>query len=158
MISMHRCHALDACTHAYTRIRTNRALLRDTIMPRGMVAARCHACTHTHTYAQIGHFCATQLCPEDCSGHGRCHALDGTCDCDKGYGGLACSEVLCPNNCTSPNGRCDSHTGICMCTTGYSGTDCSHEPKKLYNESWGVVFALALVGVCTIFIYIINLR
>jgi hypothetical protein len=45
-----------------------------------------------------------------------------------------------------------------MCTTGYSGTDCSHEPKKLYNESWGVVFALALVGVCTIFIYIINLR
>ena len=104
-----------------------------------------------------GHFCATQLCPEDCSGHGRCHALDGSCDCDTGYGGDACSHILCPDNCTHPNGECDLRTGICSCQTGYSGMDCSHEPKKLYNESWGVVFALALVGVCTIFIYMINL-
>ncbi|EKX35175.1 hypothetical protein GUITHDRAFT_118616 [Guillardia theta CCMP2712] len=104
-----------------------------------------------------GHYCATQLCPADCSGHGRCHALDGTCDCDKGFGGLDCSQVQCPDNCTHPNGVCDLKTGICTCQTGYSGIDCSHEPKKLYNESWGVVFALSLVGICTIFIYMINL-
>ena len=42
--------------------------------------------------------------------------------------------------------------------TGFSGVDCSQEPRQLYNESWGVVFALTLVGICTIFIYLINLR
>eukprot|EP00291_Cryptomonas_curvata_P017375 CAMPEP_0172163786 /NCGR_PEP_ID=MMETSP1050-20130122/7464_1 /TAXON_ID=233186 /ORGANISM="Cryptomonas curvata, Strain CCAP979/52" /LENGTH=662 /DNA_ID=CAMNT_0012834013 /DNA_START=291 /DNA_END=2276 /DNA_ORIENTATION=+ len=104
-----------------------------------------------------GHFCATQLCPEDCSGHGRCHALYGTCDCDAGFGGAACSDVLCPSNCTQPNGVCDLQTGICTCQTGFSGVDCSQEPRQLYNESWGVVFALTLVGICTIFIYLINL-
>lgn len=35
--------------------------------------------------------------------------------------------------------------------------DCSHEPQKLYNESWGVVFALSLMGICTIFIYMVNI-
>ena len=104
-----------------------------------------------------GHYCATQLCPADCSGHGRCHALDGSCDCDTGFGGLDCSEVQCPSNCTQPNGRCDLKTGICQCQTGYTGIDCSHEPKQLYTESWGVVFAMSMVGICTIFIYMINL-
>ena len=104
-----------------------------------------------------GHYCATQLCPADCSGHGRCHALDGTCDCDNGFSGLDCGEVQCPNNCTQPNGVCDIKTGICTCGTGFSGDDCSHEPEKLYNESWGVVFALSLMGICTIFIYMVNI-
>jgi hypothetical protein len=104
-----------------------------------------------------GHFCATQLCPADCSGHGRCHALDGTCDCDQGYGGGDCAQVQCVNNCTQPNGICDVKTGICTCGTGYTGEDCSHEPQKLYNESWGIVFALSLMGICTIFIYMVNI-
>jgi hypothetical protein len=51
----------------------------------------CHFCAYIFNHMRGA---------QDCSGHGRCHALYGTCDCDPGFGGAACSDVLCPSNCT----------------------------------------------------------
>ncbi|GFR45710.1 hypothetical protein Agub_g7119, partial [Astrephomene gubernaculifera] len=47
------------------------------------------------------------------------------CTCKPGLGGLACSLVACPNNC-SWNGECLDQ-GVCSCYPGYKGADCSQD-------------------------------
>jgi hypothetical protein len=61
-------------------------------------------------------------CPSNCSGHGTCDIMNGTCTCDEGYGNVDCSVINCPNNCNS-NGTCNN--GICECEPKYTGADCS---------------------------------
>jgi len=63
------------------------------------------------------------LCPGAgvCSGHGTC--VDGTCHCEPGYLGLACSLAQpCPADCNL-HGVCSR--GLCFCIPGWTGDDCS---------------------------------
>lgn len=52
--------------------------------------------------------CPTDNSSVNCSGHGVCNELDGTCDCDNDYHGFACQTPRCPNDCSKALGR-----GIC---------------------------------------------
>ena len=66
----------------------------------------------------------SELCPDECSGHGSC-AL-GKCFCDPGWGGKGCNfkkKVTCPENCNQ-QGLCH-HDGKCYCNPGLGGRDCS---------------------------------
>ena len=60
-----------------------------------------------------------------CWSHGVC--IGGQCQCDAGYGGDHCRELLddfCPQNCGG-HGECDD-AGVCHCHPGYYGSDCSY--------------------------------
>jgi hypothetical protein len=67
-------------------------------------------------------------CKADCLGNTICNKTTGTCECPKGYTGLACDIKLCSSICT-PHGKCDNDTGTCVCNIGYTGIDCGI-PKK----------------------------
>ena len=69
---------------------------------------------------------------QDCSGHGACNPLDGTCSCATGYFGpdaYSCPYRHCPTNATGAtcggHGTCDITTGLCACAAGWSKADCS---------------------------------
>ena len=62
-----------------------------------------------------------------CWSHGTC--LKGICQCEAGYAGSNCREVLddlCPNNCGG-HGRCNEAAAppMCECHAGYTGYDCT---------------------------------
>ena len=65
---------------------------------------------------------------------GKCHHVDGSCDCPAGYIGDKCQTkcptgkygINCANDCTCQNGAdCNFVTGHCTCLAGYTGTKCS---------------------------------
>ncbi|KAF2358725.1 EGF-like domain extracellular, partial [Trinorchestia longiramus] len=58
-------------------------------------------------------------CPQRCNGHGHCFL--GRCQCQQGYNGPDCSEVVCPVLCS---GRGDYVGGQCRCFAGYKGREC----------------------------------
>ena len=62
-----------------------------------------------------------ELCPYNCSGHGRCKF--GRCLCDHGFTGISCdrADPTCPNNCAG-RGRCDGEK--CVCDVGFGGSNC----------------------------------
>ena len=127
---------------------------------------------HTDTH-WIGGDCSLRECPkgkswgdhpvaantahqmEECSGQGRCDYQTGNCVCRKGFLGLACNRLACPNDCNG-HGVCRSmdyharavgklahvasyassmyaytapwdHDMIygCACDAGYGGYDCA---------------------------------
>lgn len=43
----------------------------------------------------------------ECSNRGYCNRVLGQCECDPGFTGLACSRLVCPNDC-SGHGVCTS--------------------------------------------------
>lgn len=53
--------------------------------------------------------CPTDNSSVNCSGHGVCNELDGTCDCDSEYYGFACQTPRCPKECSRAlgQGQCD---------------------------------------------------
>lgn len=62
--------------------------------------------------------CPTDNSSVNCSGHGVCNEMDGTCDCDHEYYGFACQTPKCPNNCSRALGRghCDDGNRYCFIT------------------------------------------
>ena len=75
-------------------------------------------------YPYYGSDCGQQYCnPHNCSGHGQCHASNGTCGCHHGFGGGNCSTEICPNGC-SEAGICDYSLGTCACEVGREGWAC----------------------------------
>jgi len=84
---------------------------------------------------------------QDCNGHGKCNAADGTCTCDVGYSGpnaYSCSWKTCPtrvNTTTcSGHGLCNKLTGICEdgkgnagCYAGWSESDCGRQGCPQFN-------------------------
>jgi len=62
----------------------------------------------------------TELCPNNCNGHGTCLAK-GVCNCTEGWTGANCNIGLCQNGC-APNGKCTG--GFCVCQDGWDGVDC----------------------------------
>jgi hypothetical protein len=90
---------------------------------------------------------------ENCSNHGRCDE-DGTCACQLGWGGDACSEsdsnpapctinrfgeceVVCDItvNCSN-HGRCDDD-GTCACQLGWGGDTCSTAVTPCMTNRFG---------------------
>ncbi|KAE9026716.1 hypothetical protein PR002_g10844 [Phytophthora rubi] len=88
---------------------------------------------------------------EECSNRGRCNRGNGRCECDAGFGGVACERLqICRSNCNG-HGKCMSMRAMaaakndfnllysatydtpwdadriygCVCDHGYTGVDCS---------------------------------
>jgi len=83
---------------------------------------------------------ANAMCPNSCSGNGKCGAFD-KCECHQNWEGPDCSLRTCPYELawvdvgTDTNdahyyaecankGICDRKTGICKCFDGYEGKGC----------------------------------
>ncbi|XP_024917381.1 N-acetylglucosamine-1-phosphodiester alpha-N-acetylglucosaminidase isoform X2 [Cynoglossus semilaevis] len=61
--------------------------------------------------------------PPDCSGHGDC--VDGRCQCQRGWEGVACDALTCqPSECGA-HGVCTADG--CLCDAGWQGQNCSQE-------------------------------
>lgn len=64
-----------------------------------------------------------------CGPHGKCIGQD-KCDCDDGWTGDRCDQMLCHGKlpsvaCSYPNGTC-ADANKCSCKKGYSGVECEN--------------------------------
>jgi len=83
---------------------------------------------------------ANAICPNSCSGNGKCGAFD-KCECHQNWEGPDCSLRTCPYELAwvdvgtdtndahyyaecSNKGICDRKTGVCKCFDGYDGKGC----------------------------------
>jgi len=87
-------------------------------------------------------------CLFNCSGHGVCTgpAVNDSCVCDFGYGGIGCTDVRmreyvdtrflltggCPGNC-SGHGSCANSS--CVCDTNWLGADCALVSAAITGDS-----------------------
>ncbi|CAA9996215.1 unnamed protein product [Nesidiocoris tenuis] len=62
-------------------------------------------------------------CRSNCSGHGVCAAH--RCICEREWGGLDCSQPMCPDSCSRDIGGGHCEKGKCICNPGFSGLTCS---------------------------------
>jgi hypothetical protein len=71
----------------------------------------------------------TCACPNSCSDHGKCIAVNDSrrciCACAPSWAGLDCSKraLPCPHDCSN-HGECDGGTGKCFCAASWSGLSC----------------------------------
>ena len=74
----------------------------------------------------VGHDCSLRACAGNghCNGHGQC--LNGSCACDPGYRGSACSTGLCDPQCE--NGGVCVAGGRCRCPLNFHGARCEVGP------------------------------
>ena len=86
-----------------------------------------HGCVCDATWG--GAYCqdADLPCAHNCSGHGVCDTLTGSCDCFPSFGGIVCADsvIPCPKLC-SGHGTCVTETGACRCDPTWGGLDCGH--------------------------------
>ncbi|KAF0985983.1 hypothetical protein HZS_5290 [Henneguya salminicola] len=71
----------------------------------------------------------TPLCRNDiCNRNGICKIINNkiNCNCNKGYKGKYCTNLICPNDCNG-NGYC-IHPGACVCNYNYFGKFCDEYP------------------------------
>merc|ERR1712025_345999 len=88
----------------------------------------------------------------DCSGHGTCDTMTGTCNCKackscaQAWGGVACDMRTCPDDCNK-NGVCHEATGKCQCRHGFAGPACEIKlcPNQCSNNG------LCANGLCVCF-------
>lgn len=64
------------------------------------------------------------LCPNNCSGNGRCVAA-GKCECKSGYMGASCEQYSCAAGCFN-QGECIG-PNTCTCRSGYVYSPDTHE-------------------------------
>jgi hypothetical protein len=64
------------------------------------------------------------LCPNNCSGNGRCVAA-GKCECKSGYMGASCEQFSCAAGCFN-QGECIG-PNTCTCRSGYVYSPDTHE-------------------------------
>ena len=78
----------------------------------------CDACTPNHWG-----FDCSQDCPGagNCSGHGTCDPVNGTCSCNPTFTGSDCN-VSCDCN---GHGVCSSSDQLCKCDGNFAGSDCT---------------------------------
>ncbi|XP_050695509.1 teneurin-m-like isoform X5 [Eriocheir sinensis] len=62
----------------------------------------------------------TEGCPRGCSGNGDC--ILGSCQCQPGYTGPDCTQMMCPVLCS---GHGEYRDGECICRPGWKGRECS---------------------------------
>ena len=130
------------------------AATRATCRRRASTTATARANARTASaYVQSGTFgdyCEKSLCPDNCSGHGSCNQLTGTCQCDPGYeGSPSCSgHKPCPHDC-SQNGLCSD--GMCTCYGGFMGLDCSQKSCGVTNcnHATGNGYCNTRTGTCS---------
>ena len=89
-------------------------------------AFRHHGVSHRLpcvAFRPMSGFHAVVLVLCDSSGHGKCDAASGICECETGWAGDACTASNCPLLCSGPlHGVC--HAGECFCKPGWTGTGC----------------------------------
>jgi hypothetical protein len=73
--------------------------------------------------------CDSDPCKDVNCGNGTC--IEGTCDCDEGWGGENCDIDLCAD---CENGDCT--TGDCNCFEGYEGDNCETEIREKFIGNW----------------------
>lgn len=61
-----------------------------------------------------------EICSVDCGSHGVC--MGGTCRCEEGWTGTACSQRACHPRCAE-HGTCKD--GKCECSQGWNGEHCT---------------------------------
>jgi len=78
-----------------------------------------------------GDGCDVRVCPNDCSGRGKC--IDGRCFCPPGpadspgssYAGIDCGSLLCPNVCEHGTRGANGTSCGCTCSHGWAGPACN---------------------------------
>ena len=93
------------------------------------------------------------VCPNRCSGHGKCEHPGFQCTCNDWYQGADCSERICPHDIAwvdqaisldtahqsaecSNKGICDRVSGQCKCQDGFEGIACERQscPDQCNNQ------------------------
>lgn len=96
----------------------------------GAVSNFCQ-CPFVNGFGYEGSECEEYVCANDCNGiHGKCVAPSQAgalpvCQCEPGFAGASCLEVLCAPFCA--NGECHARSGapVCECFAGFDGPGCS---------------------------------
>ena len=81
-------------------------------------------------------------CPNDCGNNGVC-SPKGACVCNRGWGGMDCLSVACPDNSCSGHGACVSSAAgqdYCACDAGFTGPFCGQAVPGFRAPLWdGVI-------------------
>ncbi|BES89065.1 Plexin repeat [Nesidiocoris tenuis] len=77
-------------------------------------------------------------CRSNCSGHGVCAAH--RCICEREWGGLDCSQPMCPDSCSRDIGGGHCEKGKCICNPGFSGLTCSLNLNDTAGNKWHILY------------------
>eukprot|EP00300_Choanocystis_sp_HF-7_P042137 c8905_g1_i1.p1 GENE.c8905_g1_i1~~c8905_g1_i1.p1 ORF type:complete len:1648 (+),score=296.97 c8905_g1_i1:90-4946(+) len=127
----------------------------------GVCSTSTKRCSCNHGFS--GHDCSFVEMPAVCSRcvHGKCiFGPSPRCQCDEGWGGFLCSELLACQHLAYCSGRGTCKNNACECFKGYSGESCQIQEQVLcpsncggngiclYDYSLNSLGAVQLVAVC----------